>query len=210
MIIAVDGPLAAGKGTIAKALAAHYGLPFMDTGKLYRGVAYRVLEAGGDPKDKIAALHAAETLDMSGIEDADLRTAAVGSGASIVAAIQPVRSALFNLQRRFALQAGGAVLDGRDIGTVVAPEADVKIYVYASPEERAARRQKELAGSGEVISFDDMLAQTLERDERDSNRADAPLKPAEDAHLLDTTGLSIEAAVDKARLIVEHALLAKG
>lgn len=210
MIIAVDGPLAAGKGTIAKALAAHFGLPFMDTGKLYRGVAYRVLEAGNDPHDKIAALHAAETLDMAGIEDADLRTAAVGSGASVVAAIQPVRSALFNLQRKFALQEGGAVLDGRDIGTVVAPEADVKIYVYASPEERATRRQKELGDNGENISFEDMLAQTLERDERDSNRADAPLKPAEDAYLLDTTGLSIRVAVEKARLIVDRALLAKG
>jgi CMP/dCMP kinase len=210
VIIAVDGPLAAGKGTIAKALAAHYGLPFMDTGKLYRGVAYRLLEAGEDPHDRVAALHVAETLDMGGIEDADLRTAKVGSGASVVAAIQPVRSALFNLQRKFALQNGGAVLDGRDIGTVVAPEADVKIYVYASPEERAARRQKELAENGEIISFEDMLAQTLERDERDSNRADAPLKPADDAHLLDTTGLSIEAAVEKARLIVERVRLANG
>jgi CMP/dCMP kinase len=210
MIIAVDGPLAAGKGTIAKALAAHFNLPFMDTGKLYRGTALRVLEAGGDPADESHALKAAQTLDMTGIDDATLRTATVGQGASVVAAIQPVRRALFNLQRNFALQDGGAVLDGRDIGTVVCPEADVKIYVYASPEERAARRQKELAESGEIVSFADMLAQTLERDERDSNRADAPLKPADDAHLLDTTGLSIEAAVDKARMIVDRVLLAKG
>jgi CMP/dCMP kinase len=210
MIIAVDGPLAAGKGTIAKALAAHFNLPFMDTGKLYRGTALRVLEAGGDPSDEAHAIKAAQTLDMTGIDDASLRTAAVGQGASVVAAIQPVRRALFNLQRNFALQDGGAVLDGRDIGTVVCPEADVKIYVYASPEERAARRQKELAESGEIVSFADMLAQTLERDERDSNRADAPLKPADDAHLLDTTGLSIEAAVDKARMIVDRVLLAKG
>lgn len=208
MIIAVDGPLAAGKGTIAKALAVQYGLPFMDTGKLYRGVALRLLNAGQDPHDHIAALHVAETLDMSGIDEASLRTAAVGAGASVVAAIQPVRSALFNLQRTFALQKGGAVLDGRDIGTVVAPEADVKIYVYASPEERAERRRKELAQSGEIISFEDMLAQTLERDARDSGRADAPLRAAEDAHLLDTTGLGIEAAVEKARLIVERARLA--
>ena len=210
MIIAVDGPLAAGKGTIAKALASHYGLPFMDTGKLYRGTALRVLEAGGDPSDDEQALQAAQSLDMTGIDDATLRTAAVGQGASVVAAIQPVRAALFNLQRNFALQDGGAVLDGRDIGTVVCPEADVKIYVYASPEERAARRQKELAESGEVVSFEDMLAQTLERDARDSGRADAPLKPADDAHLLDTTGLSIDAAVDKARMIVDRVLLAKG
>jgi CMP/dCMP kinase len=210
LIIAVDGPLAAGKGTIAKALAVHYGLPFMDTGKLYRGVALAVITAGGDPNDSEAAQAAAHSLDMSGVEDSDLRTAAVGSGASIVAANQPVRRALFDLQRNFATQEGGAVLDGRDIGTVVCPEADVKIYVYASPEERAERRRKELAASGEIVSFEAMLAQTLERDARDSGRADAPLKAADDAHLLDTTGLSIEAAVEKARLIVDQALLAKG
>jgi CMP/dCMP kinase len=210
MIIAVDGPLAAGKGTIAQALATHFGLPFMDTGKLYRGVALRILEAGGDPDDAAAALVAAQTLDMSGIDEASLRTPAVAAGASKVAVFQPVRQALFDLQRKFALQAGGAVLDGRDIGTVVCPEADVKLFIFATPEERAARRQKELALSGEIISFDDMLAQTLERDARDSQRSNAPLKPAQDAHLLDTTGLSIEVAVEKARLIVDRALLAKG
>jgi CMP/dCMP kinase len=208
MIIAVDGPLAAGKGTIAKALAAHYGLPFMDTGALYRGVAYRVLEAGFSPQDPDAALKAAETLNMAGIDDALLRTAQVGSGASVVAANQAVRNALFDLQRNFALQPGGAVLDGRDIGTVVCPEADVKLYVTASPEERAERRRKELAQSGEIITFEDMLAQTIARDARDSGRADAPLRAAEDAHLLDTTGLSIEAAVDKARSLVDQARLA--
>lgn len=210
MIIAVDGPLAAGKGTIAKALSLHYGLPFMDTGKLYRGVALRLLQSGGDPNDAEAALKAAQGLEMAGLDDASLRTGAVGSGASIVAANQPVRRALFKLQRIFALQEGGAVLDGRDIGTVVCPEADVKIYVFASAQERAERRRKELEANGERVSFEDMLVQTLERDERDSNRADAPLKPADDAHLLDTSGLSIEAAVEKARLIVDRARLAKG
>ncbi len=210
MIIAVDGPLAAGKGTIAQALATQLGLPFMDTGKLYRGVALRVLEAGGDPDDVSAALLAAEALDMTGIDEVSLRAPAVAAGASKVAVFQPVRRALFDLQRNFALQAGGAVLDGRDIGTVVCPEADVKLYIFATPEERAARRQKELALAGEIISFDDMLAQTLERDARDSQRTDAPLKPAQGAYLLDTTGLSIEGAVEKARLIVDRALLAKG
>lgn len=210
MIIAVDGPLAAGKGTISKALAAHYGLPHMDTGKLYRGVAYRLLAQGLSPHDQAAAAGVAKSLSMQGIEDEALRTAEVGAAASVVAANQAVRQALFHLQRDFALQPGGAVLDGRDIGTVVCPEADVKLYVSASPEERARRRQAELSAMGEVISYETMLAQTIERDTRDSGRADAPLRPAEDSHLLDTTGLSIEAAVDKARLIVDQVRSAKG
>jgi cytidylate kinase len=209
MIIAVDGPLAAGKGTISKALALHYGLPHMDTGKLYRGVAYRLLSAGHVPHDDDRAAEAARNLSMDGIEETDLRTFEVGAAASVVAANQAVREALFDLQRTFALQAGGAVLDGRDIGTVVCPEADIKLYVSASPEERARRRQMELEALGEVVPFETMLAQTIERDARDCGRADAPLKPAEDSHLLDTTGLSIEAAVDKARLIVEQVRLAK-
>ena len=209
MIIAVDGPLAAGKGTIAKALARHYGLPHMDTGKLYRGVAYRLLALRKSPDDDASATQIAHTLCLDGIEDQDLRTAKVGAAASVVAVHPSVRQALYDLQRAFALQPGGAVLDGRDIGTVVCPEADVKLFVTASPEERAQRRLQELLAQGEAISYADMLAQTLERDARDSGRADAPLRPAEDAHLLDTTGLSIETAVDKARLIVDHIRLAK-
>ncbi|GIU66625.1 (d)CMP kinase [Candidatus Phycosocius spiralis] len=209
MIIAVDGPLAAGKGTIAKALARHYGLPHMDTGKLYRSVAYRLLALGKSPDDIVSATQIAHGLSLDGIEDHNLRTAQVGAAASVVAVHPSVRQALYDLQRGFALQPGGAVLDGRDIGTVVCPEADVKLFVSASSEERAGRRLQELLAQGEAISYADMLAQTLERDARDSGRVDAPLRPAEDAHLLDTTGLSIEAAVDKARLIVDHIRLAK-
>ena len=205
MIIAVDGPVASGKGTLSKALALHFGLPHLDTGSLYRGVALAMLDAGQDPHDAAAAVQAARDLDVTKIDGRRIRSAAVGAGASVVAVNPAVRQALFDAQRGFALQPGGAVLDGRDIGTVVCPEADVKLFVYAAPEERARRRMEELAAAGETVGFDVMLAQTLERDERDSNRADAPLRPAEDAHLLDTTGLSIEAVVDKARLIVETA-----
>ena len=208
MIIAVDGPVASGKGTISKALADHYGLPHLDTGSLYRAVAIVLLDNGLTACDDVAAVEAAKTLDLSRIDEVKIRTAAAGAGASRVAIVPEVRRALFDVQRNFALQKGGAVLDGRDIGTVVCPEADVKIFVRADPEERARRRMLELAAKGEYVSFEDMLAQTIERDTRDSNRADAPLRPADDAHLLDTTGLSIEQAVEKARLIVDRALLA--
>ena len=208
LIIAVDGPVASGKGTISRALADHYGLPHLETGSLYRAVAVVLLERGLTICDDLAAVEVARTLNISDIDEAKIRTAAAGAGASRVAIVPAVRQALFDVQRNFALQEGGAVLDGRDIGTVVCPEAHVKIFIRADPEERAKRRMLELATMGEEVSFDDMLAQTLERDARDSNRADAPLKPADDAHLLDTTGLSIEAAVEKARLIVDRALLA--
>jgi CMP/dCMP kinase len=208
MIIAVDGPVASGKGTISKALAEHYGLPHLDTGSLYRAVAVVLLDKGLSACNDAAAIEAARTLNLVDIDEKKIRTAAAGAGASRVAIVPEVRQALFDVQRNFALQDGGAVLDGRDIGTVVCPEADVKIFVRADPAERARRRMLELSTKGEHVSFDEMLAQTLERDERDSNRADAPLKPADDAHLLDTTGLSIEAAVEKARLIVDRARLA--
>jgi cytidylate kinase len=208
VIIAVDGPVASGKGTISKALADHFGLPHLDTGSLYRAVAVVLLSQRQDDFDEAAAIEAAHTLDTACIDEAKIRTAAAGAWASRVAVIPAVRRALFDAQRNFALQDGGAVLDGRDIGTVVCPEAHVKIFVRANPEERARRRMKELAAKGEHVSFSDMLSQTLERDERDSNRADAPLRPADDAYLLDTSGLSIEAAVEKARLIVERASLA--
>jgi CMP/dCMP kinase len=208
MIIAVDGPVASGKGTISKALAGHYGLPHLDTGSLYRAVAVVLLDKGLSACNDAAAIEAARTLNIVDIDEQKIRTAAAGAGASRVAIVPEVRQALFDVQRNFALQVGGAVLDGRDIGTVVCPEADVKIFVRADPVERARRRMLELSAKGEHVSFDEMLAQTLERDERDSNRADAPLKPADDAHLLDTTGLSIEAAVEKARLIVDTAFLA--
>jgi CMP/dCMP kinase len=205
MIIAIDGPAAAGKGTIARALAAHFGLPFMDTGALYRQVAAVMLAAGGDPSDVSMAIAVARDGDLDTHYGDALRTAGVGAAASVVAAIPAVRQALFERQRAFALQPGGAVLDGRDIGTVVCPQADVKLFVEARAEVRAARRVAELAGKGEEIAFDDMLAQVLERDARDRGRSDAPLKPAPDAHLLDTSDLTIDAAVDKARSLVEAA-----
>lgn len=205
MIVAVDGPVAAGKGTIARAIGARLGLPFMDTGALYRRVAAAMLADGHDPACAAAAAQAAFALDPGRFTDSDLRTAEVGAAASVVAAHQGVREALFDLQRQFALQPGGAVLDGRDIGTIVCPEADVKLFVTASPEVRAQRRMQELAGRGEAVSFGAMLSQVLARDARDSGRADAPLKAAEDAHLLDTTLLSIDAAVDKACAIVAAA-----
>jgi cytidylate kinase len=210
MIIAIDGPAAAGKGTLARALAARFALPFMDTGALYRRVAAHLLTSGADLRDAAAAEAAARHADLDALPDEALRTAIVGEGASIVAAMPGVRRALFDRQRAFALQPGGAVLDGRDIGTVVCPEADVKLFVSASPEERARRRLAELADKGEAMAFETMLAQVLARDARDSGRADAPLKPAADAHLLDTTLLSIDAAVEDACAIVAAARARSG
>jgi CMP/dCMP kinase len=203
MIIAIDGPLASGKGTIAKALAAAFDLPYLDTGTLYRAVALAVTRDGHAPEESERAIAAAQNLDIALTRDPAIRTAAIGAGASVVAAIPEVRQALFAAQRDFALQAGGAVLDGRDIGTVVCPEADVKIYVTADVETRAARRQEELAASGETIDFETMLQQLKIRDARDSGRADAPLAMAEDAHLLDTSLMTIDAAVNEARAIVD-------
>lgn len=209
MIIAIDGPAAAGKGTLARALARHFGLPHMDTGALYRRVGASLLADRQDPADPVLAEAAARALDLARFDDTQLRTAAIGEAASVVAAIPAVRQALFEAQRAFALQPGGAVLDGRDIGTVVCPEADVKLFVEASPQARAWRRVAELEDRGEHVAFEDMLAQVRTRDARDSGRADAPLRPADDAHLLDTSDLSIGAAVDRARAIVEAAIRRK-
>jgi cytidylate kinase len=200
MIIAVDGPAAAGKGTIARALARHFGFHFLDTGALYRMVGLAVIRNGGDPADKRAATVAATSLDPSGFADRDLRTEAVGAAASIVAVVPEVRSALLSLQRDFARKQPGAVLDGRDIGTVVCPDADVKLYVTASPEVRAARRQKELGAA----SYEDVLAEIKARDLRDSQRATAPLLPAKDAVILDTSELDIAAAVEAAIAIADR------
>jgi len=191
VIIAVDGPAAAGKGTIARALAKHFGYHFLDTGSLYRMVGLAVLRAGADPADPPAAIAAARTLNPARYDDRDLRTEQVGAAASIVAVIPEVRAALLDLQRAFARREPGAVLDGRDIGTVVCPEADVKLFVTASPEVRARRRQKEL----QAASYDAVLAEIRARDERDARRAVAPLVPAADAMLLDTSELSVEQAV---------------
>lgn len=206
MIIAVDGPAAAGKGTLARALAARYDFAFLDTGSLYRAVAYRVLSEGHSPTDEQAAIRIASTLDMSGIEDHLLRTAEVGGAASLVAVMQPVRAAILDFQRQFAHHPPGgkkgAVLDGRDIGTVVCPDADVKLYVTARAEIRAHRRWLELKGSGSDLTEAQVLEDVKDRDRRDMERASSPLKPAADAHLLDTSDLSIEAAFDAAVAII--------
>ncbi len=203
MIIAIDGPAAAGKGTLARRLAEHYGLRYLDTGALYRAVGLAVMRAGGDPEDAAAAEAAARNLDPALMEDPELRAAGTGVAASKVAAVPGVRAALLDFQRAFAAQAPGAVLDGRDIGTVVCPEADVKLFVTASPEVRARRRWLELKEAGEDVPFEKILAQVQARDERDMNRAEAPLRPAADAHLLDTSELDIEAAFRAARRIID-------
>ena len=203
MIIAVDGPLASGKGTIARALSAHFGLPYLDTGTLYRATGVAVQDAGISTDDAEACAGIARSLNISAIDENRIRTAEAGAMASRVASIQQVRQALFELQRGFAGQPGGAILDGRDIGTVICPDADVKIYVTADAETRARRRWSELTAKGETLSFEQMLEQTRERDRRDTERADAPMRPADDATLLDTSSLSIDAAVATAIRIVE-------
>jgi cytidylate kinase len=202
MIIAIDGPLASGKGTLARALAAHFGLPHLDTGSIYRAVALSVLKSGKSPNDKEAAIGSAQNLDMSGIIDADLRTAEVGAGASIVAAIPEVRKALFDFQRKFASNPKGAVLDGRDIGTVICPDADFKFFITARPEIRAMRRLKELHAAGDNITLEELTKQIEERDYRDANRADAPLKPTETSIILDTSDMGIDEVIQKAVGIV--------
>ena len=194
MIIAVDGPAAAGKGTIARALAQHFGYHFLDTGALYRRVGLGVLRSGKDPQDKSAAIAIARTVDAEFFSDADLRNEAVGAAASIIAAIPEVRAILLEFQRGFARQVPGAVLDGRDIGTVVCPDADVKLYVTASPEVRARRRQAELG----TQSYEAVLAEIRTRDARDSGRATAPLMAAADAVVIDTSAMGIEEAVSTA------------
>jgi len=204
MIIAVDGPAASGKGTLALRLARHYGLSHLDTGLIYRAVALRVLKAGERPGDEAAAVKAARNLDLDGLDSEELRSSAAGEAASIVAAMPAVRRAVLRLQREFAKRDGGAVLDGRDIGTVVCPDADIKLFVTASPEERARRRHEELRASGGDVSYDEVLAEINARDERDRARAVAPLKPAGDAHLLDTSDLDIEAAFRAAVAIIER------
>lgn len=201
MIIAVDGPAAAGKGTIARALARHFGYHFLDTGSLYRMVGLAVLQAGKAPQDARAAIDAARSLDPSRFADGKLRNEQVGAAASVVAVIPEVRAALLAFQRDYARKQPGAVLDGRDIGTVVCPDADVKLFVTASAEVRARRRQEELGQA----SFAEVLAEIRARDERDSKRMAAPLVPAADAVTLDTSDLNIDEAVAKAVAIAESA-----
>lgn len=210
LIIAVDGPAASGKGTIARALARRYGLPHLDTGKLYRAVGLAVRLAGGDPADAAFAEDAARDLDPALLDVPDLMSSANAESASIVSAHAGVRSVLLDRQRAFADQPGGAVLDGRDIGTVIAPDAHAKLFVTASPEERARRRHAELLRSGDSRDFVTVLADIAARDARDSNRAVAPLHRADDAALLDTTELGIDAAVQRAIALVSAATARTG
>jgi cytidylate kinase len=198
MIIAIDGPAASGKGTLAKRIADLWGLPCLDTGLLYRAVARDVAALGFRLDDRWAGLAAARNLDASGLGDPRLRTPQAGDAASIVARIPEVRSALLVYQRAFAGQPGGAVLDGRDIGTVVCVNADAKIYVTARTEVRAKRRFLECQARSEAVTFEDILADIVRRDERDASRGSAPMRPAPDADLLDTSELDIEAAFDAA------------
>lgn len=202
MIIAVDGPAASGKGTIAKALARHYGLPHLDTGLLYRAVAATVKRLELDPEIEADAVAACD-FDEQVLADPVLRDDATGQMASIVSAHPLVRAALLQRQKRFAHQPGGAVLDGRDIGTVIAPDADAKLFVRATPMIRARRRHDELKGRNATISYDQVLADIRARDDRDSSRSTAPLVAAADAMELDTSFLSIEAAVSRAVALVE-------
>lgn len=194
--IAIDGPAAAGKGTISKAVAAHCGFAHLDTGLLYRAVGAKVL-AGQE------AIAAAKALVAEDLDAGDLRTPDVAQAASKVAVIPEVRAALIDFQRSFARRAGGAVLDGRDIGTVICPNAEVKLFVTASAEVRAERRYLELSASGHDVSRNDVLADVKARDERDMNRAEAPLKPAEDAVVIDTSEMTIEAAIAAAVTAIE-------
>ena len=207
MLIAMDGPAASGKGTLAKNLAAHYGLAHLDTGSLYRAVARDLLAAGKPLDDEAAAVDATRLLDPDTLNDPGLRTPEVGQAAAKVAKIGAVREALHKFQRSFAAKPGGAIIEGRDIGTVVCPDADVKIYVEASTDVRAERRHKELLEAGHDISYDEIHAQIAARDEADRSRKISPLKPAEDALLLDTSDLGIEAAFEAAIKLVDTKLL---
>ncbi|WP_102959750.1 (d)CMP kinase [Mangrovicella endophytica] len=194
MTIAIDGPAAAGKGTLAKKVSAHYGLPYLDTGLLYRAIGRRAFDKGVDLDDPQAAGEIARTLKPTHLDDGSLRGREAGELASRVAVHPSVRAALTDFQRAFAAGPEGAVLDGRDIGTVILPDAQVKIFVTASPEVRARRRTDELSAKGRAVDYERILAEVRERDARDAGRSTAPLKPAPDAHLLDTSELDIEAA----------------
>ncbi len=206
MIIAIDGTTASGKGTISKRLASQFGLPHMDTGRLYRATAVAALAAGLAQDDVAGITAIARGLDLADFREEELRTAEAGAMASVVAAMPDVRQALFELQRAFATQEGGALLDGRDIGTVIAPEADIKLWVDADVTQRGERRWRELVGQGSNVTLEAVIAQLRERDARDQGRTDAPAAIAEDAVLIDTTNLTIEQAVEAAVAAVDAAL----
>lgn len=210
MIVAIDGPAASGKGTLAKRIADHFGLPYLDTGLLYRAVARDVRRCGKALEDAAAAENAARSLDAASLDDPNLRGYGIGDAASIVGRIPEVRMALLQFQQDFAAQPGGAVLDGRDIGTVVCPGADVKIFVTASPEIRAERRYLERKARGEPTSYEAVLDEIRRRDERDARRSEAPMRPAVDAFLLDTSNLDIEAAFNTAVGVISRKVGQRG
>jgi cytidylate kinase len=204
MIIAIDGPAASGKGTLGKRLADHYGFAHLDTGLLYRAVARALLDQGLPLTDEAAATRTALALDVTSLEDdSRLRGAEMGEAASVVSAFQPVRDALLASQRAFSDRPPGAVLDGRDIGTVVCPDADVKLFITAAPEERARRRHREIGSRGEDAAYETILADIRRRDERDTTRSTAPLRAAEDASTLDTTHLDADATFEAALRLIE-------
>jgi cytidylate kinase len=206
VIVAIDGPAASGKGTLARRLAEHYGLPHLDTGLLYRATARTLIDEGRRLDDVAAAVKAARGLALIDFDEAALRGREMGEAASVVAALPEVRAALVQAQQSFARRIGGAVLDGRDIGTVICPDATVKIFVTASPETRAQRRALELRSRGESSDYAKVLADILHRDRRDSSRATAPLKPAADAMILDTTDFDVEGTFREAQRLVEKQL----
>ncbi len=210
LIIAVDGPAASGKGTIARALAEHFGLPHMDTGMLYRAVAVSLNRFGGDPGSEFEAVRAVAGLAQVGADDPELRSEFAGSVASRISAYPGVRAALIERQREFAAQDGGAVLDGRDVGTVIAPDATVKLYVTASAEVRAERRLAELVAKGAAAHYEEVLIDIKSRDARDAQRTAAPMTRAADADLLDTSELGVEAAIARAITLVAVKVGAKG
>ena len=205
-VIAIDGPAASGKGTLARRLAAHYGFHHLDTGLTYRAVAHQLLETGAPLDDEPLAARTALSIDLGALNREVLSAHEIGEAASKVAVMPEVRKALVEAQRRFAATPPGAVLDGRDIGTVVCPDAPVKLFVTASPEVRAGRRAAEIASSGIPADYDQVLADIRRRDARDSGRSDSPLRPADDAHLLDTSEMTIEAAFEAACAIADAAL----
>lgn len=210
LIIAIDGPAASGKGTLARRLAAYLGFAHLDTGGLYRAVGLMLMEEGTAPSDAEAAIRAARNLDLRLLEDPRLRGPSAGEAASQVAAVPEVRAALLHFQRQFAARSGanGAILDGRDIGTVICPDATVKLYVTASPEARARRRFLELRQRGEISSEEEVLAEIKARDRRDETREAAPLRPAADAYLLDTTNLDIDGAFNLALKVISGRIAA--
>lgn len=209
LVVAIDGPVAAGKGTLARRLAAHLGLRHLDSGMIYRATAARLLASGGKPDDGVAAEKAALDLTAEDLSRTNLRDQEIGGAASQIAALQPVRDALLAFQRAFAAEEPGAVIDGRDIGTVVCPDADAKLYVTAGLEERATRRFEELVSRGEAANLDDITNEIAERDRRDMERAVAPLRQADDAVLVDTSELDADAAFEKAVEIVVKQLNAR-